>query len=203
MINLSTFLDFKAMEKMYSDTKKRTQENMKKVTTNMTRKVPRIVGKVASKRYSLPASDFYPPIHKVKTDRKTGKKSKVKKAGWVTVHGETLDDLFFTWEGRRLTVQRFKMKPSAVPEKPREPYDITFSVIRGSKQTLRNGGKYRHFVQELKGVTQALYAIEDNRKIAGVAKTLSVPIMIDNQEVRPKIQEEINRELAEQIKKLR
>jgi hypothetical protein len=196
-------VEFKNLEKMYANTKKQTQENMKKLTTHMVRRVPRMVGKRASERYSLPASDFYPPNHKVKTDRKTGEKKTVKKAGLVKIKGETLEDLTFTWEARRLTVQRFKMKPNAVPKKPQEPYDITFSVLRGLRQTLRDNGQYRHFVQDLKGVTQALYARQGSRKIEGVAKSLSVPIMIDNANVRPKILKDINAELEAQIKKLR
>ena len=122
-------VEFRNLEKMYSGIKKQSQANMKKLTTAMVRRVPRIVGKRASERYSLPASDFYPPAHKVKTDRKTGQKIQVKKAGWVKIRGETLDDLTFMWEARRLTVQRFKMKPAVVPEKPQKPYDITFSVF--------------------------------------------------------------------------
>jgi hypothetical protein len=171
-----------------------------------------MVGKRASERYNLPASEFYPPSHKVKTDRKTGQKLKVKKAGQVKIKGDTISNLEFMWESRRLTVQRFKMKPNAVPKNPREPYDITFSVLRGSQQRVEDtkvlGNDVRFFVQELKGVTQALYATNDrnsslNRKIAGVAKTLSVPIMIDNKDVKPNIQKDINKELVEQIKKLR
>lgn len=203
MVKYEPIVEFKNLEKMYANTKKQTQENMKKLTTHMVRRVPRMVGKRASERYNLPASEFYPPNHKVKTDRKTGKKTQVKKAGWVKIKGETLDDLTFTWEARRLTVQRFKMKPNAVPKNPQEPYDITFSVLRGTRQTLNNDGQYRHFVQDLKGVIQALYARQGQRKISGVAKTLSVPIMIDNENVKPNILKDINAELEAQIKKLR
>lgn len=200
-------VEFRNLEKMYSGIKKQSQANMKKLTTAMVRRVPRIVGKRASERYSLPASDFYPPAHKVKTDRKTGQKIQVKKAGWVKIRGETLDDLTFMWEARRLTVQRFKMKPAVVPEKPQKPYDITFSVLRGSRQTLDSNYKgarnMRFFIQDLKGVTQALIAMQGERKIKAVAKTLSVPIMIDNENVKPNILKDINAELEAQIKKLR
>lgn len=200
-------IEFQNLEKMYSNLKKQSQKNMQILTKQMVRKVPRIVGKRASERYSLPASDFYPPNHKVKTDKKTGQKIQVKKAGWLKIKGETLDDLTFKWESRRLTVQRFKMKPAVVPEEPQKPYDITFSLLRGSRQTIQDNYTstrfMRFFVQDLKGVVQALVAMEGERKIKGVAKTLSVPIMIDNENVKPKILEDINKELEAQIKKLR
>lgn len=198
---------------MYANTKKQTQANMKKLTTAMVRRVPRIVGKRASEKYNLPASEFYPPSHKVKTDRKTGVKTKVRKAGMVKINGETLDDLTFTWEARRLTIQRFKMKPNKVPNKPHEPYDITFSVLRGSQQKVQDretvmGHRVRFFVQDLKGVVQALYATTDrsselNRKIYGVAKTVSTPIMVSNKDVEQNYLKDINEELKAQIKKLR
>ena len=212
MVRYEPVVEFKNLEKMYSNIKKDSQEKMKKLTTAMVRKVPRMVGKRASERYNLPASEFYPPNHKVKTDRKTGQKTQVKKAGWVKIKGDTLNNLTFTWEARRLTVQRFKMKPNAVPKKPNEPYDITFSVLRGSQQKLENttvmGHDVRFFVQDLKGVVQALYATNDrssalNRKIAGVAKTLSTPIMISNPDVEKEYLKDINKEIELQIKKLR
>lgn len=208
MVKFEPAVEFKNIEKAYSAVKKESAENMRKITTAMARKVPRIVGKRVAERYSIPASEIYPPAYKVKTDRKTGAKTRVKKAGSVKVTGETLDELTFTWESRRLTVQRFKMKPSAVPKNPHEPYDITFSVLRGSRQTLGRTDKYRFFIQNLHGVVQALYATNDrssalNRKIAGVAKTLSVPIMIDNSNIKDKWRADINSELELQIKKLR
>ncbi len=212
MVRYEHVVEFKNLEKMYSNIKKDSQEKMKKLTTAMVRKVPRMVGKRASEKYNLPASDFYPPSHKIKTDRKTGEKLRVKKAGQVKIKGDTISNLEFTWESRRLTVQRFKMKPNSVPKKPNEPYDITFSVLRGSQQKVEDtkvlGNDVRFFIQDLRGVVQAVYATNDrssalNRKIAGVAKTLSVPIMIDNKDVKPNIQKDINKELETQIKKLR
>jgi hypothetical protein len=191
---------------MYAQEKARARENMQKLTKQMARKVPRIAGKRVSERYNLPASEVYPPEFKVKTDRKTKAKTYKKKAAKVTVRGDNLGNLNFYWEARRLTVQRFKMKPNAVPKKTREPYDITFSVLRGSTQTVNSnyeGAKnMRFYIQNLKGVVQALVSIGGSRKIAGVAKTLSVPVMIDNEEVNTLIYRDINKTLLEEIKRI-
>ena len=199
-------VDVDQVQKLYAAEKKRAGENMRRLTDKMARNVPRIVGKRVSERYNIAASEVYPPEFKVKTDRKTKAKKWVKKAAKVTVRGDNLGNLNFYWEARRLTVQRFKMKPGAIPKKPREPYDISFSVLRGSRQNVADeyahGRNMRFFIQELKGVTQALVAIEDSRKIAGVAKTLSVPVMIDNQEVNANVYRDINAALLEEIKKL-
>lgn len=200
-------VNFDDVQKLYAKTRATARDNMRKLTKQMVRRVPRIAGKRVSERYNIPATEVQPPAHKVKTDRATGTKREVKKLARVKVKGETLDSISFTWEGRRPTVQRFKMKPSIVPENPRESYDITFSVLRGQRQSLDSDEKYRYFVQNLRGVVQAVYAYNDrspamNRKIAGVAKVLSVPVMIDNKNVKPLIQRDINKVMLEEIRKL-
>jgi hypothetical protein len=199
-------VDVSQVEKLYSAEKRRARENMRRLTDKMARNVPRMVGKRVAERYNIAASEVYPPEFKVKTDRKTKAKRRVKKAARLTVRGDNLGNLNFYWEARRLTVQRFKMKPGSVPTKQGAPYNITFSVLRGSRQNVADeyahGQNMRFFIQELKGVTQALVAIEGRRKIAGVAKTLSVPVMIDNQEVNANIYRDINSAMMDEIKKL-
>ena len=199
--------DFGSVQRLYADTKATAQDNMKKLTKQMVRRVPRLAGKRVAERYNIPANEVYPPAHKVKTDRETGTKREVKKLAKVKVKGDTLDSVSFTWEGRRPTVQRFKMKPAAIPENPRDKYDITFSVLRGQRQTLENNEQFRYFVQNIKGVVQAVYAHNDrspavNRKIAGVAKTVSVPIMLDQKNVNAKIRRDINETMLAEIKRL-
>lgn len=206
MKSVNITVDLEQVQKLYADEKKRARENMQKVTKQMARKVPRITGKRVSERYNIPASEVYPPSHKVKTDRKTGIKTKVKKATSVKIKGDTLDNLNFTWESRRLTVQRFKMKPKAVPKRPQKPYDISFEVLRGKQQGFKDTSR-RFFVQDIKGVIQAVSATNNrsaalNRKIDRVEKTLSVPIMIDNAEVNKAIYRDINATLLEEIKKV-
>ena len=204
-INLD--VNFEDVQRLYAKTRDTARDNMQKLTKQMARRVPRLAGKRVAERYNIPANEVQPPAHKVKTDRATGAKREVKKLARVNVKGDTLDSISFTWEGRRPTVQRFKMKPTTVPENPRESYDITFSVLRGERQALENDEKFRYFVQDLRGVVQAVYAYNDrspavNRKIAGVAKVLSVPIMIDNKNVRPLIRRDINDLMLKEIKRL-
>lgn len=199
-------LDLNEIQKMYANERNRARENMRKVTKQMARNIPRIAGKRVSERYNIPASEIYPPAFKVKTDRKTGIKTKTKKAATVKVKGETLDTLNFTWESRRLTVQRFKMKPKAVPKNPQKLYSVSFSVLRGQQHTLE-GNDRRYFVQDIKGVVQAVSATNNqsaalNRKIDRVEKTLSVSIMIDNQIVNRNIYRDINEQMLQEIKKV-
>lgn len=201
-------VDFSEIQTMYKRTKETSKERMKKLTTLAARRVPRLVGKRVAERYNISAVEVYPPKYKVKTDRHTKTKYNVVKLSNVRITGETLDTLAFVWEGRRGTVQRFKMKPNAVPKNPREPYDITFSVLRGKTQALKRTDDVRYFVQEVKGVVHAVYASNNrssalNRKIQGIAKTISVPIMIDNENVQPNVQRDINKLMEDEIRKLK
>ena len=134
----------------------------------------------------------------------TKEKTKVKKAAKLRIEGETLDTLNFTWESRRLTVQRFKMKPQKVPKKPQQPYDVTFSVLRGAQQSFKPTAERRYFVQDIKGVVQAVSARNDYapRKINRIEKTLSVSIMIDHPEVNANIYRDVNKEMAKEIKRI-
>lgn len=200
-------VNFDDVQKLYAKTRETARDNMKKLTKIMVRSVPRIAGKRVSERYNIPAAEVKPPYHKIKIDKASGEEIKKKKLARVLVKGDTLESLEFEWQGRRPTVQRFKMKPSTVPENPRESYDITFSVLRGQRQSLEKDEKFRYFVQDIRGVVQAVYAHNDrssrgNRKIAGIAKVLSVPIMIDNKNVKPLIYRDINGMMLKEIKRL-
>ena len=171
---------------------------MKKITKQMVRDVPRMAGKRVSERYNIPASEIYPPQFKVKTNKETGAKYKVKKAAGVKITGETLDTINIEWTGRRLTIQRFKMKPKTPTRK--EGAAVSFEILRGKRKALESNGERRYFVQNIKGVTQGVSATNNkgkvlNRKIDRIEKTLSIPIMIDNETVNKNIHKDINEKL--------
>jgi hypothetical protein len=221
MIELNPVVQFKNMEKMFSDVKKESQENMKKLTKHMVRRVPRMVGKRVSEKYNIPASEIYPPMFKVKTDKVTKEKKKVAKLGRVKIHGETLDTLTFTWEGKSIPLTRFKVKPAtmeALPEHPTiEPYDISFEILRGKRETLkaddsqfpniyfgkRQYSNRRIFIANLSSGATPVYSHDKSRKITGRIGGLSVPAMVNDFDVERLYQKDINKELEAQIKKLR
>jgi hypothetical protein len=179
---------------------------MQKLTKQMVRRVPRLVGKRVAERYSIPANEVYPPAYKVKTDRGTGAKTKVAKLSKVNIKGDDLDTLAFTWEGRRPTLQRFKPKPNSVPDQ-RGLYDITFSVLRGQRQTLEAPEGFRNFVAELNSGVHIVYATNNrnsalNRKIIDPVRAVSVPIMIDQKDVKKNIQRDINETMLKELKAL-
>lgn len=198
--------DFRAVQNLLKKTRKESQENMKVLAKQMVRKVPRIVGKEVSKRYNIPANEVYPPAYKVKTVKGADAKVKIKKLSKVNIQGEDLESLAFTWEGRRPTLQRFKPKPNRVMGN-REPYDISFSVLRGERQTLEAPEGFRNFVAVLNSGTHIVYATNNrsaamNRKIIDPVRAISVPIMIDQKDVNESIRRELNKTLLDEIKRI-
>lgn len=206
MGNDSIDVDFKEVQNLLKKTRDESRENMQKLTKQMVRRVPRLVGKRVAERYNIPANEVYPPAYKVKTDKGTGAKTKVNKLSQVNIKGEDLETLAFTWEGRRPTLQRFKPTPNKIP-KNREPYDITFSVLRGQRQTLEAPEGFRNFVAELNSGVHIVYATNNrssplNRKIIDPVRAASVPVMIDQKDVRANIQRDINETMLKELKAL-
>lgn len=204
--NIRLDTDFREVQNLLKKTRDEARTNMQKLTKQMVRRVPRLVGKRVSERYNIPANEIYPPAYKVKTDKGTGAKRKINKLSKMNIKGEDLESLVFTWEGRRPTLQRFKPKPNKVLNN-KEPYDITFSVLRGERQTLEAPEGFRNFVAELNSGVHIVYATNNrssamNRKIIDPVRAVSVPVMIDQKDVRENIQRDINETMLKELKAL-
>ena len=208
---MSSTIDFKVdmlkdVKTVYKELKAEQKKKMGLVMRDCRRDVPATVAKAVSKRYNLKTSEMKPPAVKVNVD-KNGNKYKSKKAVEVRVDGEDLDSMAIVYRGRRLTVQRFNMnpkKPVGFTGRPghrkRVKKDIQATVLRGKRSSVKMNG-HRTFIANVRGVNQAVHAKEGDRKIDFIAKTLSVPIMIDNKEVRKDINKGINETVSKSLKR--
>lgn len=167
---------------------------------DLKRDVPRIVGKRVAERYNIKASELQPPQHKVTVSKKTGNKKVTHRASAVKIQGETLETLSWTWTGNALTASRFTMKPGGIPSN-KQKYNITFSVLRGRETKLESNDERVFFINNLHGVRQALSRKVGSRKIDRVEKTVSIPVMVDNENIQPLIQRDVNERLADRLNK--
>ena len=208
---MSSKIDFKVdmlkdVKTVYKELKAEQKKKMGLVMRDCRRDVPATVAKAVSKRYNLKTSEMKPPAVKVNVD-KNGNKYKLKKAVEVRVDGEDLDSMAVVYRGRRLTVQRFNMNPKKPVNftgrpghRKRAKKDIQATVLRGKRSSVKMNG-HRTFIANVRGVNQAVHAKEGVRKIDFVAKTLSVPIMVDNKEVRKDINKGINETVSKSLKR--
>jgi hypothetical protein len=179
-------------------------EPVKKATgatvRDLRRDVPRIVGKRVAERYNLKSSEVQPPEHKVTISKKTGEKKVTNRATAVKITGETLETLSWTWTGRNLTAARFSLKPGGILSN-KQKYTPSFTVLRGKEERLESDDERVYFINNLKGVRQALSRKADGRKIDRVEKTMSIPVMIDNEKIQPLIQRDVNERLEDRLNK--
>lgn len=131
------------------------------------------------------------------TPKKGGKPKKM--AGKIYVGGTTVSSVTIAYEGRTLTPTHFGMRPKALTggkgkRKKRKP--ITAEIKKGQRKSLgptvflgsNRGGGYIPF----KRTGAKRYPIES-------VKTLSLPQMIDNPDVRENINTKINTELGKRL----
>ena len=208
---MSSKIDFKVdmlkdVKTVYKDLKAEQKKKMGLVMRDCRRDVPAVVAKAVSKRYNLKTSEMKPPAVKVNID-KSGNKYKSKKAVEVRVEGENLDAMAVVYRGRRLTVQRFNMNPKKPVNftgrpghRKRAKKTVQAIILRGKRSPVKMNG-HRTFIANVRGVNQAVHAKEGQRKIDFIAKTLSVPIMVDNKEVRKDINKGINETVSKSLKR--
>ena len=204
-------VDFKVdmledVKTVWKNMKAEQKKKMGLVMRDMRRDVPAVVANAVHNKYNIKTSEIKPPAVSVKVD-KDGNKIKVKKAASVRVDGEDLESMAVTYRGRRLTVQRFSMTPKKpvkftgrTGRKTRAKTPVQATIQKGKRTNIKYSGR-RTFVQNVRGVNQALYAKDGSREIEMVAKTLSVPIMVDNKAVRKEINKGINERIEKSLKK--
>ena len=208
---MSSKIDFKIdmlkdAKAVYNDLKAEQKKKMGLVMRDLRRDVPAAVANAVSKRYNLKTSEMKPPAVKVNVD-KDGNKYKSKKAVDVRVDGEDLSSMAIVYRGRRLTVQRFSMNPKKPVgftgrkgHRKRAKKDIQATILKGRRSNVRMDG-HRTFVANVRGVNQAVHAKNGDRRIDFIAKTLSVPIMVDNEEVRKDINKGISQRVDKSLKR--
>lgn len=150
--------------------------------------VARATGKIANavtSEYSIKKSDI-----------KHKKKYKIKKAGYISLHGQTLASLEFRYAGRKLTLSHFPFTPKSRPAGKK--YKIKTKIKKQQKviNAQKDGGVFLAPINKSATVLPWMRYSQDRYDIAPV-RTLSVPQMVDNKTVR----KEINKELSELVDK--
>lgn len=181
----------KAVTKQLEKDAKAAQKVLTATGNDMRRRVP---GKVADEvvtAYGIKKSEITPISKSAKKPKKT--------AGSIRVKGATVSEVSITYAGRLLTPTHFSMTPKA-PPKPtgtkRRRKPITAQIKKGQRKSLgsdvflgsNRGGGYIPF----RRTTKSRYPIES-------VKTLSLPQMIDNENVSKRIQQDINELLEKRL----
>lgn len=171
-------------------------DQAKKVLTatgsDMKTRVPGWVGTEVTGVYNIKKQEVTPQ------KAKAGAKPK-KTVGHIRVQGTTVSSVEITYTGRLLTPTHFGMKPKALPaaakgRRKRRP--VTAEIKKGQRKSLgpqvflgsNKGGGYIPF----KRTGAKAYPIQS-------IKTLSLPQMIDNPNVRENISTKINSELQKRL----
>lgn len=172
-------------------------EPAKKVLTatgnDMKKRVPSWVSTEVTGVYNIKKAEVMPA--------KKGKDGKWNKtAGSVRVAGTTVSSVTITYSGRVLTPTHFGMKPKkltpGVKGKKRKRQLVSAEIKKGQRKVLgsavflgsNRGGGYIPF----KRSSAKRYPVES-------VKTLSLPQMIDNPNVREQIEDKVNAELAKRL----
>lgn len=181
----------KAVTKQLEKDAKAAQKVLTATGNDMRRRVP---GKVADEvvtAYGIKKSEITPISKSAKKPKKT--------AGSIRVKGATVSEVSITYAGRLLTPTHFSMTPKAPPKptgKKRRRNPITAQIKKGQRKSLgsdvflgsNRGGGYIPF----RRTTKSRYPIES-------VKTLSLPQMIDNENVSKRIQQDINELLEKRL----
>ena len=171
---------------------------LKATGIDMKKRVPGWAGTAVTEVYNIKKQEVTP----------TNSGKPKKKAGTIRVEGATVSSVEITYTGRLLTPTHFGMKPRTLPKRTqskstnrkrktaRKKTTITAEIKKGKKKSLgsnvflgsNRGGGYIPF----KRSGRKAYPIES-------VKTLSLPQMIDNPNVRETLTEKINKGLKERL----
>lgn len=119
------------------------------------------------------------------------------KAGSISVHGETIDNLQLVYSGRVLTPTHFGMTPRSRPAsqpggRPRK-YTVKAAVFKGQKKTLGSnvflGGS----------ASIPFKRVGSGRLPIKAVKTLSVPQMVGSDRVMPQVEKRLNEEIEKRL----
>lgn len=167
---------------------------IKRTTSDFKSRAPAWVSKAVTATYGIAAKE-------VKAAMTGGKKT----TGTIKVKGTVVDNVGLVYAGRALTPIHFKMKPKARPKgikdetgrtiRRAKPYQVTAEIYKGKRKVLgsgvflgSNGSSDIPF--QRKGATRT--PIE-------AIRTVSVPQMIENEDVAAQIRKNIDEGLTKRI----
>ena len=148
--------------------------------------ISRVPGKVASSvtwMYGIKKSEI-----------KYNKEIKNKSVGKISVHGNSLSELQFKYQGRVLTPLHFGMTPKERPE-GKKKYKVSAKIKKRKKEFRAkhavNGGVFLAPASKSSTIIPWFRNSSDRFDISPI-KTLSLPQMVDNKMVRRKIAEDVD-----------
>jgi hypothetical protein len=184
---------------------------IKRTMSDMRTRVPGWVATEVAAVYGIKKGEITPS--------KAGKGGK--KAGGVSVRGETIDSMVIVYRGRVLTPTHFGMTPKAAPLN--RGYTLKASILKGSKSTL---GKVKKLTKKQRkqigknfrrqgtrssdhspimlmgnggGGSIPFQRKSPNRKDLEVIKTVSLPQMVSSDRTKDNIERAINEGLEKRL----
>lgn len=187
---------------------------MKATTSDMKKRLPGRIADDVRTRYNIKKSEVMP-----------AGSGKGKKAGTIRVKGEKLSDVALVYRGRRLTHTHFGLTPKAppapkgLPEKGpgarkhrrlkgaersamrKRRRTLKATVLKGQKKVIHTKAFLVHTGAVDESKTQYIPFIRKGKKAMPlkVIKTVSVPQMVDNPNVRPLIEQDVDRLIRERL----
>lgn len=184
---------------------------VKNTVNDMKARAPSWVAAAVTQKYNISKKEIIPGSVK---KGKNGEKTAVDQAGKVRTTGETIETFQMIYEGRLLTPVHFGMTPKTPPAG--KSYTLKMQVIKGQKKVIGRykntrtpGGPYSEKSHNIlmgtgsakdDGVSHIPFQrISRTRTDLQKFTTISVPQMVDNEEVNEKILERLNTEAAKRL----
>lgn len=194
-------LNIENIAKRLAKDAKQAEMAVKQTGSDMRNRVPGMVASEVTEVYNIKKQEITPAKPKTKPK---------KLAGRISVVGQTVSSVTIEYTGRTLTPTHFDMKPTkrTVSRRKRKhrkrtrpaakKKEITATIKDGIRKSFgphvflggNRGGGYIPFVRKGPGRDAELEAV----------KTLSLPQMVDNPNVREEITAKINTELEKRLK---
>lgn len=184
---------------------------VRNTVNDMNARAPSWVAAAVTQKYNISKKEIIPgSVRK----GKNGEKLAVKQAGKIRITGETIESFQMVYKGRRLTPVHFGMTPKIPP--PGKSYTLRMQVIKGQKKVIGRylntrtpGGPYSERSHNiLMGTGAATSEGVSHIPFQRMSKTrtdlhkftaISVPQMVDSEEVNEKIIERLNTEAAKRF----
>lgn len=148
-------------------------------------RAPAQVSKAVTEKYNIKKSEM--------TAAGKAAKAGSKKIGTVKVAGHSMHSVALTYKGRRLSLVHFGLQPKSLPANHRR-YRLTVQVFKGMKRPLKGTPDRPVFLGSNKGGGYLPFQRVGRKNLPiEPKKTVGIPQMIDNKEVRAKIDEYIGK----------
>lgn len=175
-INLSNYNELKAKLDKIEGASKKALDTAMKDTIN---RAPAQVSKAVTEKYNIKKSEMTAAGKQAKSNKKS--------IGSIRISGQKVNDLALVYKGRRLTPIHFGMTPKSLPANGRK-YKLAVQVFKGKKVPLKGPSDRPVFLGSNKGGGYIPFQRKGSKShpIYSV-KSIGIPQMIDNKEVREKI----------------